>query len=121
MIYINKFNDTFIEFIEDLVRIFPDDPEFFMYKIAIQNIINRDNTIIINLFDEHVVIPYGDRMLNKDNELFINNHYISNDRAVEIIKKLQSCWIDISDDDKEIVWKYFKILILLNNKYRNSS
>mgnify|MGYP003340340298 CR=1 FL=1 len=122
MIYIEKFNETFKEFIEDLIRIFPDDPEFRLYEIAIMGALNTNELLVINIFNEHVVKPYGDKLLEKDNDFFVSHKYdhllTMNESAMDIIDKIKSYWCEMSDDVKETVWKYFKVLILLDKKYR---
>lgn len=123
MIYLEKFNDTFKEFIEDLIRIFPEDPEFRVYEIAITTALNTDETLVINIFNQHVDIPYSEKLLKKDNEFFISHKYEHilniNSNAMDIIDKIKIYWCQMSEDVKETVWKYFKVLILLNRKYRS--
>ena len=50
MDYLTKFNDTFKEFIADLMVVFPNDSEFNLYKTAIDTAICLDNTILSYLF-----------------------------------------------------------------------
>ena len=123
MIYLEKFNDTFKEFVEDLIRIFPDDPDFRMYELAIITALNTDELLVINIFNEHVVQQYGDKLLNKDNDFFINHSYDnildSNMSSIDVIQKIKGYWCDITSDTKETIWKYFRVLILLDRKYRS--
>ena len=124
MIYLEKFNDTFKEFVEDLIRIFPDDPDFRMYELAIITALNTDELLVINIFNEHVVQQYGDKLLNKDNDFFINHSYDnildSNMSSIDVIQKIKGYWCDITNDTRETIWKYFRVLILLDRKYRSS-
>ena len=124
MIYLEKFNDTFKEFVEDLIRIFPDDPDFRMYELAIITALNTDELLVINIFNEHVVQQYGDKLLNKDNDFLINHSYDnildSNMSSIDVIQKIKGYWCDITNDTRETIWKYFRVLILLDRKYRSS-
>lgn len=120
MDYLQQFNDTFLELVEDLIRVFPSDSEFRMYKLAIQGASIANPTIIQNVFHDRVVIVYGDKIIARDEAFFIENDY--NDMKEEfsqgeqIIRKLKDCWKNLTVDQKNIMWKYIRLLVLLDRK-----
>lgn len=121
MIYLDKFNDTFKELIDDLIRIYPDDSDFRLYSMILNAALNNDKLLVINVFNKHVNQPYGDKILQKDDEFFMTHTYdnlLEKNNAQFMIEKVKSYWTQMDDETKEIIWKYFKVLILLDKKYR---
>jgi len=121
MDYIHKFNTTFNEFVDDIIRIFPNDQDLKIYKAAIQTTIALDNRYIITRFNESVVNKYGKQLLERDDSFFLNHDYVEivsyNKEYNALISKVKLAWNTMNDENKEIMWKYFKILILLSNKF----
>lgn len=123
MIYLDKFNETFKEFIDDLILEYPDDPDFGIYKLGTYTALMNDECFIINMFNYYVTSIYGDKILNKDEEFFLDHQMTNNcvdNNAMNIIHKIQIYWVEMPDDVKNTIWKYFRVLILLDRKYRAS-
>ena len=119
--YLEKFNDTFKEFIDDLILEYPDDPDFGLYKIGTYTALSNDEFFIVNMFNFYVTSIYGDQILNKDEEFFLNHEMSNNcidNNAMNIIHKIQVYWVEMVDSVKAVIWKYFRVLILLDRKYR---
>lgn len=120
MDYLTQFNDTLLELINDLIRVFPQDGDFRMYKLALQAAIIADSNLVHEVFRDRVCRQFGDKVLARDEDFFINNNY--NDmkdefsQAEQLIQKLKSCWITLTPDQRDIIWKYFRVLVLLDRK-----
>lgn len=125
MNYLEQFNDTFVELVEDLIRVFPSDSDFRMYKLAIQGASIADNKLIQSVFHERVATIYGDRIIARDEAFFIQNDYSDMkqefSQAEQLIQKLKTCWTMLTTEQKEVVWKYMRVLILLDRKITSSS
>jgi hypothetical protein len=118
MDYLEKFNTTFNEFIDDIIRIFPNDEELKMYKAALRTAVCLNDKMIINIFNETIVNNYESQLLSRDETFFLNYDYtevVSND-YIAILNKIKKCWSLINENDRNNVWKYFKVLILLSKK-----
>jgi len=117
MDYIHKFNVTFNEFIDDIIRIFPNDQDLKVYKAGIQTAIVLDNKYIITRFNDSIVDKYGKQLLERNDTFFLNHDYIDvisyNKEYNALILKVKNAWSSMNNENKEIMWKYFKILILL--------
>ena len=111
MDYLTQFNDTLIELIDDLIRVFPQDGDFRMYKLAIQGAIIADNQMVHDVFRDRVCRIYGDKVLARDENFFINNNYNEMkdefSQAEKLIQKLKECWSGLTLDQRNIIWKYF--------------
>lgn len=120
MNYLDQFNDTFLELIEDLMRVFPSDSDFRMYKLAIQGASIATPYIIQKVFHERVTEVYGEKILQRDEDFFIQNNYSEMkdefSQAEQLIQKLKNCWKNLTVDQRDIVWKYMRILVMLDRK-----
>ena len=124
MDYNERFNETFKEFMQDLIRVFPEDVEFRMYELAIQSTMTYYPTYIGEMFFEKVTLPFEDKIMQRDTTFFLTHDYTDvldnpHKEANAIIEKIKDCWVNMVDDNKEIVWKYFRILVLLSKKIQN--
>ena len=121
MDYLGNFNKTFKEFMTDLIRSFPDDPDLKMYKMAITATILMNEGMVMGVFKEKVIDPYSDKILAKDNAFFMENNYNELQgefsEASAIIQKLKGYWSGMSTEDREIVWRYFIVLVRLGQKH----
>lgn len=119
------FNDKMNEFVKDLLKLYPDDSDFQTLKTSINMLNVIDDRKLMKLFKKYVG-NYTDKLLNKDETFFLNHDY--NDEISELeddkvdlsnglINKIKNYWKELSSDNKEVVWKYFKVLILLCDKY----
>jgi hypothetical protein len=119
MDYIDKFNASFIEFLDEMINIFPNDADFRMYKLAINAGISMNNKVIIKIFNDSVVTVYGDQILSKDEQFFVNNEYsdiVENPEYNALIYKIKDYWTTMNEANKTAVWKYFRVFILLCKK-----
>lgn len=120
MNYLDHFNDTFVELVEDLIRVFPLDSEFRMYKLALQGASMATPSVIQRIFHEKVSIIYGERILARDEDFFIQNDYADMreeySQGEQVIEKLKKCWTSLTSDQRDIVWRYMRTLVLLDRK-----
>jgi len=121
MDFLGKFNKTFKEFTNDLVQSFPNDPDFKMYKIAVSAAMIMNENLVIGVFKEKVIDLYSDKILAKDDAFFMDNSYNELQgefsEASAIIQKLKGYWSGMSTEDRDVVWRYFVVLVKLGQKY----
>jgi hypothetical protein len=122
MDYLDKFNQTFREFGDEIVKTFPDDNEFRMYNVAIQAALLIKPDVVLDIFHSRVIVPFGDRILARDESFFLDHTYgevtADIEEAAAIIDKVKSYYKDMSDENREIVWQYFRLLVKLGNRIR---
>jgi hypothetical protein len=123
MDYNERFNETFKEFMQDLIRVFPEDVEFRMYELAIQSTMMYYPTYVGEMFFEKVTRPFEDKIMQRDSSFFLAHDYTDvldnpHKEANAIIEKIKDCWVNMVDENKDIVWKYFRVLVLLSKKIR---
>ena len=96
MDYLGQFNDTLVELVDDLIRVFPQDGDFRMYKLAIQGAMIADRSVVHNVFRDRICLVYGDKIVARDEDFFVNNSYDDMkqefSQAEKLIQKLKGCW-----------------------------
>lgn len=122
MDYLEKFNQTFLEFGEDIMKVFPDDDEFRMYNLTLNTVITMYPDYVLQVFTKKVIEPFGDKIMERDESFFLQHEYDDvkekHQQASEIINKIKSYWEIMNASDREVVWKYFRVLVLLGKKIR---
>ncbi len=107
-------------FINDLCRIFPQNRDINLLKEKYYLVKDLDNKLIITYFVQYVY-PHKDRILKQDDSYFLDGggqDEIKDTSGLRFRDNIKDLWINqISDENKGIVWKYFKIFVLLCEKY----
>ena len=116
-ILIKKFNKIVNEFADELSAILPNDKNIAIFKSHLSVVGMLDDTQIIKNFIEHVY-PYKKNILDKDEEFFLETEIKHDHDYLSDSLHIKQLWKDkLSDSNKEIVWKYFQVLIVLSEKY----
>ena len=118
------FNNKLNEFLNDLIKIH-DDSDLFAFKTSLKMLICVDSKKPIRMFNKHVSIPYSERIVNTDDEFFLEKDYMDDVESVGkdvdfnygLVNKIKEFWKDMTDTNKEIVWKYLNLLVLLCDKF----
>ena len=69
------FNSKIIEFLNDLIKIFPDDNDFKMYKNGISLVKLADEKKPLQLYKLFVNDKYKENILTKNEEFFLSHDY----------------------------------------------
>lgn len=122
MSYLTRFNDTFIEMIDDLVDTFPSDGEMRLYQIGLKAAISADPNMICSIFYNNVSKVYESKIMKKDEQFFLNNSYdelssANTDIKIDtVISKIKNRWNELSDDNKYVIWRYLQVLVAFSKK-----
>lgn len=119
--YLQAFNNHFEEFIDDVLRVFPDDKEIAVASNALKKMRKANPKLIINVFFEHIKKPYGNQIMENNIEFFLEKDY-SNDVSNDILMKVNSIKGPIShmsSDEQQKVVKYLQNLCKLCDLYNN--
>ena len=121
-VYINLFNEKAEEFCKDLVITFPEVAEFKKLKSGLLLLKNVDERKPREFFNSYVGANFKQQILSKDESFFINevqNHVqggIDNSQWQSVISLIHDIWATLSNENKENIWKYFQVLIAINDK-----
>jgi hypothetical protein len=120
------FNDQITLFINDLILVYPRDDDLYKFKTSIRMLSLVDESKIIKVFKEAVYNKYKSEILEKNSEFFMNQQYTelyknnSDDSFTEqLVCKIKGYWKSMSNENRDIVWKYFTTLVLICEKFES--
>jgi len=126
--YYTIFNNKVIEFLNDLIRIFPNDADFKMYKNALSLVKLADEKKPLEFYKIFMNDEYKANINNKNEKFFLDHDYneILNSEELsneldgnvnnKIVNKLKGYWNELSTENKEIVWNYFTLFLKISEK-----
>lgn len=121
-VYINLFNDKAEEFCKDLVTTFPEVVEFKKLKSGLLLLKNVDERKPREFFNNYVGEHFKHQIMTRDESFFINevqNHVqggLDNSQWQSVISLIHNLWGTLTDENKDNIWKYFQVLIAINDK-----
>jgi hypothetical protein len=108
-------------FIKELVSIFPKNGDILLFSEKYNLIRSANSSLIIQYFIQYVY-PHKTRILNQEESFFLDGggqeELKENNGGLKFRDNIKNLWIgEMSDQNKYIVWKYFKIFVALSEKY----
>ena len=124
---LKAFNNHMLEFIDDLIVIFPEDLDIRTSKTFIQGIIKINPKMICKYYYENITLTYKNEISNGDISFFINKDYdedLAEDWKTNKIKGTMDRWRNVLKntkiENKNKSMKYFQNLSKLSEIYYNS-
>lgn len=122
--YLKIFNDHFMEMVEDIINVFPEDVDLLAVKNALLLLKKTNPKLIIKAFDKYVVNKYETEILNGDINYFLEKDYTedlsSNNNSNKILSSIDRLRTPIKlmkNKDKEKVIKYVQNLQKISKMY----
>jgi hypothetical protein len=123
---LTAFNDHFMEFVGDIINVFPDDADLASAKNSFILIRKANPKMIIKIWQKFVVEKYSDIIDMDDISFFINKDYsadLSNaensDKIMEAINRLRKPVQMMTHEDQKKVMKYIQNLKKLSVLYNS--
>jgi hypothetical protein len=114
------FNTQLERLINDLCNYFPENKDLKKFDTVFQLLKQSNPRKILEIFKQHITNKYKDNILSKDETFFLNYNFVEetkdNNYAGELMVRLKENWNVIDESNKETIWKYFQVLILLSEK-----
>lgn len=111
------FNDHFVEFINDVNTVFPNDPDIVTAKNTIATLRKANPKLLISIWIKYIVTPYKQQIEDGNIDFFINKDYTQdlekNDNAekiMEIIDRLRNPIKQMSPENQTKTIKYIQNL-----------
>jgi hypothetical protein len=111
------FNDHFVDFLNDVHSVFPDDIDVLTAKNALLTIRKANPKMLVKIWLQFVVYPYRNQIENGDINFFINKDYsqdvstIENaDKIMQSIDRLRNPVKMMSAEDQSKTMKYLQNL-----------
>lgn len=121
---LQAFNAHFIEFVDDIIRIFPDDLDIQTAKNFFIMVKKANPRLIIIKWQKYVVSTYGDEIDNGNIDFFINKDYRSDlqassnpEKIINSIERLRDSIKQMDTDNLDKAIKYIQNLKNLSTVY----
>ena len=107
-------------FMEDFLKIFPHKVEIQLFIQKYNLIRSANSNLVIQYFIEYIY-PHKKQILEQDENFFIiggGQEELKDNNGLKLRDTMKNLWVsETSNENKDIIWKYFKIFILLSEKY----
>jgi hypothetical protein len=107
-------------FINELCTIFPKNKEITIFSEKYNLIRSVNSGVIIDYFIIYIY-PHKVKIIEKDESFFLEGggqDELKDTSGLKFRDNIKELWInEMSDENKEIIWKYFNMFILLCEKY----
>lgn len=121
---LKTFNNQFFAFLEDVMRVFPDNLDIATGKKSFEMIRIANASLIIKSWYSYVYSPYKDSIDKGDVDYFVKKDYQSdlqsvanNSEVLRIIDSLREPIKNMDDANKAHTVKYLQILSKLSEAY----
>ena len=118
---LTAFNDHFIEFVNDVHCVFPDDADILATKNALTTIRKLNPRMIVKIWNSFIVNKYKSEIEAGNIEFFINKDYSqdvsvtsNSDKIMESIDRLREPIKNMSVENQAKVMKYIQNLTKLS-------
>jgi hypothetical protein len=123
---LTAFNDHFMEFVNDIISVFPEDTDILAAKNSFGLIRKANPKMIIKIWHKFVVEKYQDVIDSDDISFFINKDYSedlnnaeNSDKIMEAINRLRNPVKMMEPQDQKKVMKYIQNLKKLSILYNS--
>jgi len=119
-VYLKSFFHQLSDVVGELADMFPDDPDFGMFRTYIALLQRTNPTMVIDTFHEHVALKFEDQINAKNDEFLLAYSATEyGNEGMDIVAKIKSYWSVLSADTKTAIWQYLYILKELAKKYKS--
>jgi hypothetical protein len=121
---LTAFNDHFIEFLDDIIRVFPEDADILTSKNSVLLIRKANPRLIIQIWKSYIVDKYKNVIEEGNIDFFINKDYSgdvanaeNSTKIVEVIDRLRNPVKSMKPEEQEKTMKYIQNLTKLATLY----
>ena len=94
--------------------------DMLLFKEKYNFIRNANSKLIIDYFVQFVY-PFKSQIISQDDKFFLEGggqDELKDNSGLKFRDNIKNMWLsEMSDDNKEIIWKYFKVFVILSEKY----
>lgn len=110
-----------VSFLDELVETFPDQPDFVIFRIFVQDRIPAEK--IMEYIVENLC-PLEKEVDNKNDAFFLDRNILFenfDDKKTETVNHFKRLWQsgNLDETERNTIWSWFKRFITLGNKYSN--
>lgn len=106
--------------IDELCNIFPNHNDILLFREKYNLVKSANSKLIIEYFVMYIY-PFKKMIMDQDESFFLDGggqDEIKDSSGLKFRDNIKNLWIaEMSNENKDIVWKYFKTFIILCEKY----
>lgn len=107
-------------FINELNSTFPENKDLMIFKEKYEMLKSINSQLILDYFIQFIY-PHKKRIVSQDETFFLEGggqEELKDKNGLNMRDNLKDLWTNqMNDENKVVVWKYFKTFILLIEKY----
>jgi hypothetical protein len=107
-------------FINELCTIFPNNGDILLFREKYNLVKMFNSNLIIDYFVNYIY-PHKKAIIENDEQFFLEGggqDNLSDTSGLKFRDNIKSLWLsEMSDQNKEIIFKYFKVFVILCEKY----
>ena len=107
-----------LRFFDDMKKRFPDEISFIVAHIAIENQLPMKDVMAYII---EFLLPMKDQVVKHNENFFLNENEFLKKLNPTSVNQFKGLWTQISDEEKETIWKYFETFLKLAELYNKSS
>jgi hypothetical protein len=118
---LTAFNDHFVEFVNDVQSVFPEDADILTAKNSLLAIRKANPKMIVKIWKKFISDKYSDEILAGNIDFFINKDYSNDltstknpDKIMESIDRLRNPIKNMGPDNQAKTLKYIQNLTKLS-------
>jgi len=118
---LTAFNDHFIDFINDVQRVFPEDSDILTAKNALLLVRKANPKMIVKIWNTYIVSKYKSEIESGNLDFFINKDYSTDvsaaensDKIMGSINRLREPIKNMGPENQQKVMKYIQNLTKLS-------
>jgi hypothetical protein len=112
------FKTNLIKFLDALIEQFPSEGDLAVLRVFLSEQIPIEDVLIV--FSKRL-LPYKQMIINKDEKFFVEGDDVFKGVSSDTVSYCKNIWLSekITVEDKEQIWKWFKLFVNLSEKYIN--
>jgi hypothetical protein len=103
-IYVDAFYDQYEDLLQQMVAVFPRDPDWARYRTGIA-VFRRANPMVLVEKTWECVSPYEGEIRARDEAFFLTQP-VTEGAIVQTVSKLRDLWAQLTPHNRSIVWDY---------------
>jgi len=123
---LNAFNNHFMEFINDVETVLPNDSDIVLGKKSIILLKKTNPKLLINVWYNCIYSKFKNEIDSGNSEFFINKDYskdllVYNEKIMDTINKIKNPIKNMSKEDQQKTMKYIQNLSKISEMYNNNN
>lgn len=117
--YLRDFKEQMVEFLDELIEMFPTDGSFILIRVFVNDKIPV--TAVLGRFMRDC-LKYYDFVKKRNDKLFLSKDFLYNSYGAEVgidqIDRFRDIWQkELDNEDKEMVWSWMDLFFKLSMNY----